>query len=804
MEKKLRVTVERQKQWKKDFVDEKISYGVDAFTITDLPFSTVLQAYWFLFALVLDYVLFLLARFLPPKLLSWWHDTDTYVFYNTQNQNQSFFSSLKLFWKIQKRLLDHEDTLVALNKTSSSVVTIAINGSSKKSVERKLIYYLSIAKEKNILGVFLVRGGGILQKYLNSIFTWPLSSSDFFSFFRDEIDKFNKKENTCLKLYAAANPNTDRETLSRLEQKHKGRNIDVLLTQPPFIWSVYEKYLENVFANESTKNISVRVGIPAIINPWNLRFWFLLVGVNWRKCKEAETLLRAFEKVWESDKSKEKLEFKNFSRDWTNSLLKRVLTRFPLVDGIHIMLMGNFITVDDILLSLGILSNPLDNTVHTKETPKFKHHFRGEVLERTFLDTAGNVTNKEVMVDVSKLENKTYKELKEISENIKSGSEVFYLEKSFVEQSKSTIWDFNYLFWESLQDFMLAHGKDYKKSIGGSPDSLDKFVERCAQGFLKNFSHKRPLHETATVVDQELVYVEVGAASTEWARKFLQKLYIYDNTLKLRYLFLDFSENVLHNAREDLGENYLGIDIEYINIGNKENKEIFNRKYFEKVSVIHVTNVYDNFPYDKYLIRGGKTYEVKTRLFIKEKSLGELAKKYQKSLRREQSIQDCLTALYLSSNARDFLSRVRQEFITEKDFYFFWQDFWNALCLEELCVQKEKSLCESVLIKNSGVSIDKNFEINTSSLVCEDFANNYTLLAPGGYMEIADIFATAVEDFKNFLGPVKYDASVATYVNLPEIEFFLKQKFSTVKFELANMSSFNGRKSQTLVTIIKE
>ena len=58
------------------------------------------------------------------------------------------------------------------------------------------------------------------------------------------------------------------------------------------------------------------------------------------------------------------------------------------------------------------------------------------------------------------------------------------------------------------------------------------------------------------------------------------------------------------------------------------------------------------------------------------------------------------------------------------------------------------------------------------------------MLAPGGCSEIIDIITTKAEDYRKFLGPVKYDASLAKYLNGPLIIGVVTENIQMLKLKL--------------------
>jgi hypothetical protein len=77
------------------------------------------------------------------------------------------------------------------------------------------------------------------------------------------------------------------------------------------------------------------------------------------------------------------------------------------------------------------------------------------------------------------------------------------------------------------------------------------------------------------------------------------------------------------------------------------------------------------------------------------------------------------------------------------------------------------------------------------------------MLAPDGTLEIIDIIATKPEDYTNFLGPVKYDASLANYLNGPLLTVTLTEKYPNISIKTQSLKDFGGKRNQTILEICK-
>jgi len=731
----LKITIEKQKSWGRENLDSKLSlkgenFVVEGFTITDLPFSTILQAYWFLASFFANLFIDLLGT---KKVRDYWQDTDSYYFYKNIMGNKPKKEFLKTFWKLHQRLLEHEDTFEALKYTPAPIVSVAANGCFKKTLLNKIDRVLA----EKPTGVFIVSGGGVIQnylkRYLGFLRSWPVSSSNLFRYARLKVDKINKSENTSIKIFAAANPNLKTETLERLIIKNKNfTEIDTLLTQPPFNWSRFEKYIEQISSNQHTKNISIRVGVPIFTSAWNVRFWMMLLNINWKNREdnsEAYELVRLFENKYNNDKSEKRGEFKEFSKNWTISFIQKIQKlqgKYKQIDGIHLMPMGNYIPVEDIISAISAKNS--SPACIKYETIKYKNHFR--VLDSD--------------VSVNKV----------------------FLDPEFVPQSKSKIWDLNQMFWENVDDFMLAIGRNYHKSVGGSADSNLNLAKYSAKKFYEQ--HKK--------TDKEINYLEMGAAGTEWSKMFLDEINSLGGLPNFNYIFTDYSRKPLLLARQILGDKYGNTNIKYVYLGDGKVKDFFEM-YKVTISQIHATNIYDNFPMDRILYQDAKIYEVLVKAFI------------------NNSNKDVFNEFF----------KTYSEGNLQTEFYLNWQKLWNELKFEEQYIEiGSKNDKEKFDFYTKLNPQNLHLEMNVGPEVTKNIMRNFSLLVPGGALEIIDIIATNIEKYKEFLGPVKYDGSIANYMNLPEILEYLKEKNINFNYHIDSLEKFGGRRNQSILEITKK
>jgi 5,10-methylenetetrahydrofolate reductase len=750
-----KITIEKQRNWGREDMEKM---GVDGFSITDIPFSSVAQAPWFLAAFFIDLLLNLFGFFVhggaakPPRHLAlekYWQDTDSYFFYKNTMGKKSRPEFLKIFWKMLKRLLDHHDTFAEMSYTPNPIATVAANGKFQRNLKNKID---QIIKEKKLAGIFLVSGGGVLQRFFRKIFPFNLILNSSYTLLKYTKEKFPQ-----IKIYSAYNPNLATENIKSLIKKQK--YTDIFLSQPPFLWKSFIKKLEEINQNQETRNIKIRVGVPIFTNPWNVRFWIQLVFLNWRKDKETVDLVRLFEEKYFQDESEGKQNFKEFSKQWALNFIYRIQNlqkEFPQITGIHIMPMGNSISIEEILVAF-------------EEKMQLKENF--------------STVNYPTKI---KYENIKYKNhFYELDEHLKEEDKV-YLEKEFVPQHQSIIWYFNKIFWDHLDPFMRTLGKDYKKSIGGTADSNTLLTQYSVKEFAQQIKKTKLVNPT---------YVELGAASCAWAKEFITEFKNEPTNENFVYVFYDFSLEVLARTKQEMGENFLGIQIEYICSDQPIPGDILR---------IHATNIYDNLPYDRYVLDHKNLFEVYLKTYISKENLEQLLEKFTDNSVTRKRIFNLVsnfsykTKKYLNS-VETFLIELRK-ILPESNFYNFWQDFWNAIKFEEKNIPHVKNQRIEKLFKHLE---NEKIEFSYSTEAERDILKKINLLAKGGTLEIIDIVTTKVEDYKNFLGPVKYDASLANYLNGPLLQETLSEKYPNLHTKTQSLKDFGGKRNQTILEITK-
>lgn len=128
-------------------------------------------------------------------------------------------------------------------------------------------------------------------------------------------------------LWAVENPLIN--SPARLKQKIDA-GAEVILTQPPLLWPVFEQWMEGVARANLAAQTQLVIGVPMLTSASSLRFWLALCGAS--NLPGAASLLDKFD----GHDSESRDAQKAFYQHWTAELISKV-TALPGVAGLHIM-----------------------------------------------------------------------------------------------------------------------------------------------------------------------------------------------------------------------------------------------------------------------------------------------------------------------------------------------------------------------------------------------------------------------------------------------------------------------------------
>lgn len=130
-------------------------------------------------------------------------------------------------------------------------------------------------------------------------------------------------------LWATANPNLE-TSAAYLEAKVEA-GAQVILTQPPLVWSAFERWAEDADKRGLLGRTQVLVGAPMLTSPGSVGFWMALCRLNPGE-REAQQLLEGFQGA--EGEGKEALQ--RYADQWTEQLVDKV-QEIPGMQGLHVM-----------------------------------------------------------------------------------------------------------------------------------------------------------------------------------------------------------------------------------------------------------------------------------------------------------------------------------------------------------------------------------------------------------------------------------------------------------------------------------
>jgi len=324
------------------------------------------------------------------------------------------------------------------------------------------------------------------------------------------------------------------------------------------------------------------------------------------------------------------------------------------------------------------------------------------------------------------------------------------------------IWSFNRLFWRYLGDWEAASGKGFEAALpGGSSDA--NHPQAVSDSVADFWTLLRDL-DARGQLPAEIFGLEIGVGSGARASAWLDRFKALDEQCgtefysRLHFILGDYSPTSLERALTAVahhGSHVSGVPLDALN----PFKSLTSYRF--KVMYVHLTNVYDNLPFDDLVRRDGKLYLVEVRPYLNGPMVDRLVADFGVS---RADLPGLVTTL---------LDGGPHAVFPGEQGVAFWRRLWDTFKLaERLRVLDEReedhvppglsrSHLEDLLAEAPD---DVRFHISRGA--GESFANTLPLLHPRGFLQVQDIFVSEMDDYrKGFKGPGKLDGSLVTWVN---------------------------------------
>jgi hypothetical protein len=398
---------------------------------------------------------------------------------------------------------------------------------------------------------------------------------------------------------------------------------------------------------------------------------------------------------------------------------------------------------------------------------QYRQNFREAVMVRRARDARGAALPlAEVAVDLRQVRKETLSQELARALAAASGEEEpaggVALEE-FGPLRSSLIWRFNRLFWQHLAPWEEVSGRGFEQALpdsrsdaqhpGAVADSVGDFWT-----LLRDLDKRGQLPPEVFVLE---IGVGTGARAALWLDRF-RELDTERGTgfyPRIRLLLGDYSTPILDRAAAAV-RGHPEVSFIAMDALNPIRTLAFLRY---KVLHVHLTNVYDNLPYDELVRRDGRLYLVEARAYLPAGEAARLA------------AAAGVDAAGLPRAVGRLLDVGPEALGERRRGVALWQEIWQSLRLEERLVALA-DLAEAPLPAGADVlaleemleSAPDDIRFHLSTGAVESFVNTLPLLHPRGFLQVHDIFVTAMEEYRQgFRGPGKLDGSVVNWVNGP-------------------------------------
>ena len=399
----------------------------------------------------------------------------------------------------------------------------------------------------------------------------------------------------------------------------------------------------------------------------------------------------------------------------------------------------------------------------------YKANFREPVSVRRAVDAGGMPlqTPTELAIDLrqidpAKLHEPLAAAIAELrAEDGRGEQGKLYLDR-FTLYGDSLIWRFNQLFWERLAAWEAESGRGFEAALpaGASDANHPEAIRDSVADF---WTLLRDL-DTAGQLPPENFALEIGVGSGTRAKCWLDAFKALDEQCgtgyypRLRFLLGDYSPATLDTALSTVGPHAPLVSVLAMDAQNPV-KTLAFLKF--KVLYIHLTNVYDNLPFEEMVQYDGRVFLAEVRPYI---SRGAACRLLSGSAVNEPQFLDTMHRLLDVGPASLGLG---------DQGVAFWRCLWSAIKLEERWRELDQRSDDHLPRGLRRAALDDllaatpyDVRFHLSRGAAESFANTIPLLHPRGYLQVQDIFVTSMDEYRRgFRGPGKLDGSIVTWVN---------------------------------------
>lgn len=372
--------------------------------------------------------------------------------------------------------------------------------------------------------------------------------------------------------------------------------------------------------------------------------------------------------------------------------------------------------------------------------------------------------------------------------------------ENWMPTSKSCIWDFNLLYWQALDLWEQATGRQYEDALpGGESDARNRDAVR--ELILEMFTVWDDLAARDSLPD-ELYVVELGPGNGNQAKTWLDEFVRLDREhgteyyRRLHYLMCDYSGHVLELARRAVAEHVQHVSSLVLDATAPSTALGFLRY---KVFLVYISNVYDNLPTEEVARIAGRNYRVESRAYLAPADAERIAAQVSvdehdlpKLIEKLLRLGPALLAETLPAQFPDTDAAVT-----------FWQQAWEAVRLQERYVPLPGLDLYEIAPTVNGellrplLEADGDIRMHVNNGAVASFVDTLPLLHPFGRVVCHDLFVTEIRQYQTrFRGPGKYDGSVVNWINGPLLQLIGNRKGVEVSY-----APFAHRTGTNIVTM---